>query len=72
MAKSHQSFSKKEKEKKKQKKREEKRKKKEARREESKTVDGGIPFAYVDKFGNLTDTPPDLTKQEEIDPSEIV
>ena len=72
MAKSHQSFNKIEKEKKKQKKREEKRKKKEARREESKKVDGGIPFAYVDKFGNLTDTPPDLTQQEEIDPSEIV
>ena len=72
MAKSQQSFNKKETEKKKQKKREEKLKKKEARREESKKVDGGIPFAYADKFGNLTDTPPDLTKQEEIDPSEIV
>ncbi|RNC92122.1 MAG: cold shock domain-containing protein [Allomuricauda sp.] len=72
MAKSQQTFSKKEKEKKKQKKREEKQKKKEARRAEAKQSDGGIPFAYVDKFGNLTDTPPDTSEKEEIDASEIV
>ena len=72
MAKSQQTFNKKEKEKKKQKKREEKQKKKEARRAEAKQSDGGIPFAYVDKFGNLTDTPPDTSEKEEIDASEIV
>lgn len=71
MAKSQQTFSKREKEKKRQKKREEKQKKKEARRAEAKETDGGIPFAYVDKFGNLTDTPPEET-EEEIDASEIV
>ncbi|MGD1946905.1 MAG: cold-shock protein [Croceivirga sp.] len=72
MAKSQQTFSKREKEKKKQKKREEKQKKKEARRAEAKEGDGGIPFAYVDKYGNLTDTPPDPAEKEEIDASEIV
>ena len=72
MAKSQQTFNKREKEKKKQKKREEKQKKKEARRAEAKEGDAGIPFAYVDKFGNLTDTPPEPTEQEEIDASEIV
>lgn len=72
MARSQQTFSKREKEKKKQKKREEKLKKKEARREESKEAVGGIPFAYVDKYGNLTDTPPEPTEEEEIDASEIV
>ena len=60
MAKSQQTFSKSEKEKKRLKKREDKRKKMEARkleREEHGT--GGIPLAYVDHNGNLTDTPPD-------------
>ena len=72
MAKSQQTFSKREKEKKRQKKREEKQKKKEARKAEAKESDGGIPFAYVDKFGNLTDTPPEPNEEEEIDASEIV
>lgn len=72
MAKSQQTFNKREKEKQRQKKREEKQKKKEARRAEAKESDGGIPFAYVDKFGNLTDTPPEPTEEEEIDASEIV
>ncbi|RDY61536.1 cold-shock protein [Flagellimonas nanhaiensis] len=72
MAKSQQTFSKREKEKKRQKKREEKQKKKEARRAEAKEGDAGIPFAYVDKFGNLTETPPEPTGEEEIDASEIV
>ena len=72
MAKSQQSFSKREKEKKKQKKREEKQKKKEARRADAKESDAGIPFAYVDKFGNLTDTPPESSDEEEIDASDIV
>ncbi|MDC6364708.1 MULTISPECIES: cold-shock protein [Flavobacteriaceae] len=72
MAKSQQTFNKKEKEKKKQKKREEKQKKKDARRAEAKESNVGIPFAYVDKFGNLTDTPPEQTEEEEIDASDIV
>ena len=72
MAKSQQTFSKREKEKKRQKKREEKQKKKEARKAEAKEGDGGIPFAYVDQFGNLTDAPPEPSDKEEIDASEIV
>ncbi|MEL6811796.1 MAG: cold shock domain-containing protein [Bacteroidota bacterium] len=72
MAKSQQTYSKKEKEKKRLKKREEKQKKKEERRALAKEGDGGIPFAYVDKDGNLTDTPPDLSEKEEIEASEII
>ncbi len=67
MARSQQSFSKREKEKKRLKKREEKQKKKEARKAEAKESDGGIPFAYLDKYGNLTDTPQDLSDREETD-----
>lgn len=73
MAKSQQTYNKREKEKKRLKKREEKQKKKEARKEEAKEGDGGIPFAYVDKYGNLTDTPPEVVEdEEEIDASDIV
>ncbi|MCX2719628.1 cold-shock protein [Lentiprolixibacter aurantiacus] len=72
MARSQESYSKREKEKKRLKKREEKQKKKEARKEEAKEGGGGIPFAYVDKFGNLTETPQDPEEKEEIDASEIV
>jgi len=72
MAKSQQSYSKRQKEKERIKKREEKQKKKEARREEAKDKDESIPFAYVDKYGNLTDTPPEPNKEEEIKASEII
>lgn len=72
MAKSQQTYNKREKEKQKQKKREEKQKKKEARRAEAKEGDGGIPFAYVDQFGNLTDTPPDPSEKIKIDAEDIV
>ena len=69
MAKSQQTYNKKEKEKAKLKKREEKLKKKEARKAD-KTP--GIEFAYVDHNGNLTDTPPDPSLREEVDADEIV
>lgn len=72
MAKSQQTFSKREKEKKKQKKREEKQKKKEARRAEAKEGEGGIPFAYVDQHGNLTDAPLLPSEKEEVNASDIV
>lgn len=72
MARSQQSFSKREKEKKRLKRREEKQKKKEARKAQAKEEGGGIPMAYVDQYGNLTDTPPDPTEKEEIEASEIV
>jgi len=70
MAKSQQTYNKKEKEKKRLKKREEKQKKKEARKAE-KEAGAGIPFAYVDQYGNLTDTPPDPSLKVEVDASSI-
>ncbi|MEX0315565.1 MAG: cold-shock protein [Allomuricauda sp.] len=71
MAKSQQTYNKREKEKQRQKKREEKQKKREAKKAEAKESGGGIPFAYVDQYGNLTDTPPEPTEKEEIDASSI-
>lgn len=68
MAKSQQTFNKIEKEKKKQKKREEKKKKKEERKASGETA---AEFAYVDEFGNLTDTPPDPSKKVEIEAEDI-
>ena len=60
MAKSQQTFNKNEKEKKRLKKREDKRKKMEARKAEAKeSGKKGIEFAYMDAYGNFTDTPPD-------------
>jgi len=62
MAKSQQTFSKREKEKKRLKKRQDKQKKKDARKaDKEENGTGGIQFAYVDHNGNLTDTPPDPT-----------
>ena len=72
MAKSQQTYEKKEKEKKRLKKREEKQKKKAARKAEAKEKGGGIDFAYVDHNGNLTDTPPDPSQKVEVDADEIV
>jgi cold shock CspA family protein len=68
MAKSQQTYNKTEKEKKKLKKREEKKKKKEERK-----ASGGSAseFAYVDQFGNLTDTPPDPSQKIEVDAESI-
>lgn len=71
MSKTHQSFSKKEKEKKRIKKREEKQKKKEARKQDSKDNPQGIQFAYVDYNGNLTDTPPDPDLKVEVELEDI-
>jgi len=72
MAKSQQTFNKSEKEKKRLKKREDKQKKKEARKAAAKESGGGIPFAYVDYNGNLTDTPPDPSKKVKVDAKSIV
>ena len=72
MAKSQQTYNKKEKEKKRLKKREEKQKKKEARKAEKEaTGGGGIPFAYVDHNGNLSDTPPDPNMKVKVDAESI-
>lgn len=64
------SFSKKEREKKKKKKKERKAEKKAQRKaEDGNSTD---EFLYVDEFGNFSDTPPDESKKEEIDPEDIV
>src|SRR5690606_7010082 len=70
MAKSQQTFNKIEKEKQRAKKREEKKKKKEERKSNPKGSDFDI--AYVDEFGNLTDTPPDPSNKIEVDAEDIV
>ena len=73
MAKSQQTFSKSEKEKKRLKKREDKRKKMEARKlAKEENGSGGIPMAYVDHNGNLTDTPPDPSMKVKVKAKNIV
>lgn len=64
MAKSQQTFNKKEKEKKRLKKRKEKQEKKEERKNNSEG--GGLEnmMAYLDENGNIVDTPPDPTKKK--------
>lgn len=67
MAKSQQTFNKKEKEKKRLKKRKDKQARLEERRANSKDSSFDSMIAYVDENGNLTDTPPDLTRKKKID-----
>ncbi len=70
MGRSQETFSKKEKEKKKAKKRQEKLAKREERKANpNKSFDDMI--AYVDEFGNPTDTPPDESKKEDIKAEDI-
>lgn len=71
MAKSQQTYQKSEKEKKRLKKREDKKKKKEARKAAAKEKGGGIEFAYVDQYGQITDTPPDPSARIEIEAESI-
>lgn len=71
MARSQQTFNKIEKEKAKRKKREEKQKRKEARKLENQET-SGIPIAYVDQYGNLSETPPDPADKIKIDADDIV
>lgn len=66
MARSQQSFSKQEKEKKKAQKRKQKQEKKEERKAQAKSGDLDSMMAYVDEFGNITDTPPDPNKKKEV------
>lgn len=68
MAKSQQTFNKIEKEKKRLKKREEKKKKKEERKASGSE---SSEFAYVDQYGNLTDTPPDPDQKIEVEAESI-
>ncbi|GJM36302.1 MAG: cold-shock protein [Saprospiraceae bacterium] len=75
MAKSQQSFNKKEKEKKRLKKKKEKLERREQRKIE-KAERGNLTFedmlSYVDEDGNLTDTPPDPAKKKKIKAEDIV
>lgn len=71
MAKSQQTYSKKENEKKRLKKRLDKQKKREERKENSEESSFDNMIAYVDEYGNITDTPPDLSKKKKIVASEI-
>lgn len=75
MSKSHQSFSKKEKEKKRRKKKQAKLERREQRKLE-KEQNGPKSFedmlSYVDENGNLTDTPPDPSKKKKIKAEDIV
>lgn len=71
MARSQQSYNKKENEKKRKKKRQDKQKKKEARKLISKEKGSGIQFVYVDHYGNLTDTPPDPSERIKVEAESI-
>ena len=71
MARSQQSYNKKENEKKRKKRREDKQKKKEERKLQAKEKGSGIEFAYVDQFGNLSDTPPDPSDKIKIEAENI-
>jgi len=71
MAKSQDTFNKKEKEKKRLKKRQEKNVKREDRKSNSTGGDFESMLAYVDENGNLTDTPPDPSKKRKVNASSI-
>lgn len=66
MAKSQETWNKKEKEKKKKKKQEEKAQRKEERK--ANASDGSLDsmMAYVDEYGNITSTPPDPLKKKKV------
>lgn len=70
MAKSQQTFNKQEKEKKRLKKQQDKRQKKAERKENPKS-DFNDMIAYIDEYGNITDTPPDPTKKKKINAESI-
>src|SRR5258706_4069390 len=71
MPKPQETWNKKEKEKKRQKKKEEKAQRKEERK--AHASDGSLDsmLAYVDEYGNITSTPPDVTKKRRINAQQI-
>ena len=71
MAKSQETFNKKEKEKLRRKKKEEKERKKEERKANSTGGDLENMLVYVDEEGNFTSTPPDPTKRTKIKAEDI-
>lgn len=72
MGRSQESFGKKEREKKREKKRQEKLKKKEERKSNTEKKSWEDMIAYVDEFGNVTDTPPEEQEREEVNAEDIV
>lgn len=71
LARSNQTFSKRERELKREKKRKEKEAKKLVRAENKTTLDSDDMIAYVDEFGQVTSTPPDLSQREEVNLEDI-
>ncbi|MDX2445381.1 MAG: cold shock domain-containing protein [Bacteroidales bacterium] len=71
MAKSKQTFEKKEKEKKRLKKRKDKQQKKDLRQSKMESGEPDSMIAYVDENGNITDTPPDPSKKMKVDAKSI-
>jgi cold shock CspA family protein len=72
MAKSQETFNKKEKEKKRLKRRQDKEQKREERKNApEKETSFEDMLAYVDEYGNITSTPPDLTKRKVIKAEDI-
>ncbi len=71
MGRSQESFNKRENEKKRQKKKQDKLQKKEERKSSSEKASFDDMIAYVDQFGNITDTPPDPSAKEKIKSEDI-
>jgi len=71
MGRSQESFNKKEVRNKKEKKRKEKEKKRLERKDKDTSGSLDDMIAYVDEFGRITSTPPDLTQKEEINAEDI-
>ena len=71
MGRSHETFGKKEVRNKKEKKRKEKEKRRLERKESKSGNSLDDMIAYVDEFGNITDTPPDESQKEEINAEDI-
>ena len=71
MGRSQESFNKRENEKKRQKKKQDKLQKKEERKSSSEKSSFDDMIAYVDQFGNITDTPPDPNTKEKIKSEDI-
>ncbi|KOH43753.1 cold shock domain-containing protein [Sunxiuqinia dokdonensis] len=71
MGRSQETFNKKEVRNKKEKKRKDKEKKRLARKDNEKSGSLDDMIAYVDEHGNITDTPPDPSKKEEVNLEDI-
>ncbi len=72
MAKSRETWGKKETAKRKEKKRKDKVKKREERISSREDKSPGDMIAYVDEFGNITSTPPDPQEKKKVKPEDIV